>query len=913
VPRVVARVVGRLSQVRPPQPRWRRRTRRSIVLGVLVLAQLAAVMGVAPRILSAGNPASSIPLGDYAGFADPNGIGQFASTTHTKPALATDYLDHVDGWAEMESAAGLGAWRGYRLVLGVPMVPGSSGATLAQGATGGYDPYYYTLGLNLVAEGEADAVLRLGWEFNGNWYPWSVASAADAANFVAYWRQIVTTMRGVPGEAFTFLWNPNSGSATSYSADAAYPGDTYVDYVGTDLYDECWCTPQTPQNAWTNQLDEQWGLNWLAGFAATHTKAIAIPEWSVTIRSDGHGLGDDPYFVNQFASWISAHDVAFTDIFSYNDTAGGQDNDITDGNFPNALAAFQADFGVTAVSPTTTPPTTSPTTVPPTTTTSVSRSPASTTPPTPATAPHVMVVMMENKDYNEVIGQTSTEPFTNSLATGYGLATDSNAMTHPSLPNYLAIASGSTQGVSVDEAPSASGVFGGPTLASQLSGAGLSAKAYAEDLPSDPTNDSGEYAVRHNPWEYFINTMPVADASTLTADLNGQSPPDFVWYTPNLIDDEHDGTVQQGDAFLSSFIPSVQATSWYKAGGRIIVEWDEAEDADTSGINGGDGGHVPTIVVSAALGASPQQSSSAVDTVGVLHSIEDVYGVGHLGGSNADGDIDALLTAGSGPAPTTTTTAPTTTTTAPTTTTTAPTTTTTAPRPPSTTTTAPSTTTTSVPRPTTTTTPPTTTSTIPITTTTTAPTPFAPVPPAPGSVPTAIVLSMQRDPSTGAADLSAQVTPVPDGGTMQFDIDDSPNATVVPVSASGVATASFAFPDGTHSVIATYSGSNGFMSCMTYATVTIHHDSPPSGDSDGDGGSGSWDGTISTGLAPMQSITSATELADLAGRHPTGGDARLAGALALLGFGCIDCALLLSWRRRRLAAASLRHGARRSL
>jgi hypothetical protein len=56
-------------------------------------------------------------------------------------------------------------------------------------------------------------------------------------------------------------------------------------------------------------------------------------------------LGDDPYFINQFANWIAANNVAFTCIFSYNDTAGGQDNDITDGRFPNALAAFKSDFG----------------------------------------------------------------------------------------------------------------------------------------------------------------------------------------------------------------------------------------------------------------------------------------------------------------------------------------------------------------------------------------------------------------------------------------------------------------------------------------------------------------------------------------------------------------------------------------
>ena len=67
----------------------------------------------------------------------------------------------------------------------------------------------------------------------------------------------------------------------------------------------------------------------MASFAASEGRPIAIPEWSVDFRDDGFGLGDDPNFINQFSNWIAANNVAFTCIFSYNDTAGGQDNDIT--------------------------------------------------------------------------------------------------------------------------------------------------------------------------------------------------------------------------------------------------------------------------------------------------------------------------------------------------------------------------------------------------------------------------------------------------------------------------------------------------------------------------------------------------------------------------------------------------------
>jgi len=325
------------------------RPHRRGLRAALALCTLAALIGGAlwTSAARAASGAASVPLGDYAGWVDPSGVAAFGTATGTHPTLGTDYLDWSGSWSSMDSASGMGGWAksGDRLVLAVPMVPGSSGATLAAGATGAYDTYFSTLAQNLVKQGVGNAIVRLGWEFNGTWYPWSVATDTDAANFAAYWRQIVTTMRGVAGQSFQFLWNPNLGGSSSWDLEDAYPGNAYVDYVGSDTYDEYWGSPMTPQNSWANILSQTWGLDWLASFAASEGKPIAIPEWSVAIRSDGHGMGDDPYFVNEFAAWIASHDVAFSAIFSFNDSADGQDDDITDGRFPNALAAFERDFG----------------------------------------------------------------------------------------------------------------------------------------------------------------------------------------------------------------------------------------------------------------------------------------------------------------------------------------------------------------------------------------------------------------------------------------------------------------------------------------------------------------------------------------------------------------------------------------
>jgi hypothetical protein len=261
--------------------------------------------------------------------------------------LATEFLDGADGWPGLVNVGGLGAWRssGYTLVLAVPLLPRHATNSLAAGARGAYNRRFATLARNLVSQGFGDAYLRLGWEFNGNWYKWRVRSASNAVNYATFFRNVVTSMRSVPGQSFRFVWNPNDSGPSSYSPEQAYPGNAYVDYVGSDIYANCWCRPFTAQNGWADQLSQPWGLNWLASFAAEMGKPIVFPEWGVDFRSDGHGLGDDPYFVDHLAAWVDSHNVAWTSAFSFDGTHMTDVTDMTDGRFPNSLAAFRADFG----------------------------------------------------------------------------------------------------------------------------------------------------------------------------------------------------------------------------------------------------------------------------------------------------------------------------------------------------------------------------------------------------------------------------------------------------------------------------------------------------------------------------------------------------------------------------------------
>ncbi len=299
---------------------------------------------------------SGLAQGAYVGAANPSGLSAFDAATGTHATIATDYLPATGGFAGMDGANGslnwlLGAWSGsgVTLSLGVPIIPsdaaGNPVATLAAGATGAYNSYYVTLAQALVAAGDANAYLRLGFEFDGNWMPWYAGTPAAEANFAAYFDQIVTAMRSVAGANFRFVWNPDAGAftASGYNVAVAYPGNAYVNVIGLDLYDQSWVSPQTPTTAWSTAILP--ALTAARQFAAAQGKPLAFTEWGDIIRSDGHGLGDDPLFMTNMVTWMKnpANNVAFETYFDFDPS--GLNSQLTGGDFPNSLAAFKAALG----------------------------------------------------------------------------------------------------------------------------------------------------------------------------------------------------------------------------------------------------------------------------------------------------------------------------------------------------------------------------------------------------------------------------------------------------------------------------------------------------------------------------------------------------------------------------------------
>lgn len=282
-------------------------------------------------------------LGVYAGAGDPSAAASFGTWLGHPVRYAMDFFDG-SSWSTISKPTWIvDRWAGtsYRMIWGVPILP-NSGASLAAGATGAYDQYFQQLATFLVAHGQGSSILRLGWEFNGSWFPWS--ASADPQAFIEYWRQIVTTMRAVPGANFSFEWNPTRG-AMSLAPPLAWPGSAYVNIVGMDVYDLQWPAMPNAEQRWNYFLTEPYGLNWLANFAALHGKPIAFPEWGlVRTGSQGHGGGDDPVFISGMASFIASHDVVNAVFWNYGSSA------VTAGAYPDAGAALREAFAAPAVS-----------------------------------------------------------------------------------------------------------------------------------------------------------------------------------------------------------------------------------------------------------------------------------------------------------------------------------------------------------------------------------------------------------------------------------------------------------------------------------------------------------------------------------------------------------------------------------
>jgi hypothetical protein len=311
-------------------------TRRAAALGLIAGAAGTAALGQ-----SALRKSDRTLIGSYggAGCTGLPEIKAFEAWLGHPVGVVDDFLQK-DTWSGMigEATWIAGCWKalpGRRLALAVPMLVDAQSPTLAQGAAGKFDEQFRDLAKAMVAGGYPDAFIRIGWEFNGDWYSWTAKE--DPTTFAHFWRRIALVMRSVPGARFRFDWNP---TITDEPTEAAYPGDDVVDIIGLDVYNQSWPKIDSPTLRWEYLLHHPNGLMWHRDFAAAHQKPRSFPEWGTGTRPDGHGGGDDPLFVRNMLSWMQADGpVAYACYWNY--SAPDYDAKVTDGREPLAAAALR--------------------------------------------------------------------------------------------------------------------------------------------------------------------------------------------------------------------------------------------------------------------------------------------------------------------------------------------------------------------------------------------------------------------------------------------------------------------------------------------------------------------------------------------------------------------------------------------
>jgi hypothetical protein len=253
----------------------------------------------------------------------------------------------------------------------------------------------------------------------------------------------------------------------------------------------------------------------------------------------------------------------------------------------------------------------------------------------------ILVIMEENHSIGQVF--PSHMPYLWSLARQFGRATSWSDISHPSLPNYLAIFGGSAFNDPQDCLPAPGCTYSGPSVFGQALALGASARAYQESMPKPcDLSDSGDYDVNHNPWAYFpdesqlcrLNDVPAGTvrAGSLLTDVREGSLPTVGQISPNLSHDGHDGSLAQADAWLHSWVPVLTSgADWRDGRLAIVVVFDEGETTE----------QVPFVIL--APGVSHRVTRQALNHFALARLIDEIVGVPPLREAAHAADLVPML------------------------------------------------------------------------------------------------------------------------------------------------------------------------------------------------------------------------------------------------------------------------------
>jgi hypothetical protein len=269
--------------------------------------------------------------------------------------------------------------------------------------------------------------------------------------------------------------------------------------------------------------------------------------------------------------------------------------------------------------------------------------PPSRTTTTPAGPDHIVVMVFENREADTIMAPHSSAPYFRSLARGSVTLKRLFAITHPSLPNYLALTSGSTHDVTTD---CTTCLVDGTNVVDQLELAAISWKAYMESMPEPCSTAAadGTYVMKHNPFMYYTDIRDDVDRCgnvvplrQLTLDLQAGSLPRFAWVTPNVCHDMHDCSVATGDRFLRAWVPRIVPA--LGSDGILVIVFDEGVTAEGCCRDQAAGGHIAGIIAGPGAGVGVSIRTK-VNQYSILKLIEDAWGLRDLGETRSAPVID---------------------------------------------------------------------------------------------------------------------------------------------------------------------------------------------------------------------------------------------------------------------------------
>ena len=260
---------------------------------------------------------------------------RFASYRRSPVSVAVVFHERTT-WADirsnMWSEDQYAGWQG-RLSISVPLLPSAEASSLSDVASGLHDADLASLARELAARGRGSSIIRLGWEFNGNMWPWS---AYDPETYIAAFRRVVLVMRAIaPNLEFEWCGNAMDNQAGHDPFTELYPGNDVVDIIGLDAYDNQWANAKTTSGfqAW---VDRPYGLAAWSNFATAHDKPFAVSEWGLSVT----GEGDNTVYIQGMYDWFSAHASELSYESYFDEPAYDVQNALDSGQMPHSSALY---------------------------------------------------------------------------------------------------------------------------------------------------------------------------------------------------------------------------------------------------------------------------------------------------------------------------------------------------------------------------------------------------------------------------------------------------------------------------------------------------------------------------------------------------------------------------------------------